>query len=224
MALLTIPAEHQVGLVKLQALSDPTASRLLSALAFAAEKKQSAYLSPEDLAPIEGLQREQLEQILDAVSGVQHARAYAETPLDEFVKDVSETMRSAVHLNFPTPEGAIRQFEERLRKFLDIAAFARAAKGDILMYEHERTVHGLRILTDARPIFGNSVEEPPEAVAIVHTLKIAYHRGGRLEEEYFAFDEIDLEELREIVERAELKAKSLRAALKKSDLKVLREE
>jgi len=222
LAFLRIPAEHQVGLVKLQALSDSTASQLLSALASAAEEKQSANLSPEDLAPIEGLPKDQLEQILDALSGIHHARAYAETPLDEFVNNVSETMRSADNA-LPTAESAIQQFEERIKRFMDIPALARAAKGDILRYEHERTVHDLRIVTDARPIFGNSVEQPPEAFAIVHTLKIAYHRSGRIEEEFFSFDEFDLEDLREAVERAELKARSLRAALNKSGLQVLRE-
>jgi len=62
-------------------------------------------------------------------------------------------------------------------------------------------VHSVRILTDARPIFGNNIEKPPEAIAIIHTLKIAYHRSGRLEEQFFAFDEHDLKELRSAVER-----------------------
>lgn len=221
LAFLRIPPEHQVGLVKLRDLSDSTASQLLSALISAAEEKQSANLSPEDLAPIEGLPKDQLEQILDALSGIHHARAYAETPLDQFVNNVSETMRSAG--NAPTSGSGVQQFEERIKRFMDIPAFARAAKGDILRYEHERTVHDLRIVTDARPIFGNSVEQPPEALAIVHTLKIAYHRSGRIEEEFFAFDEVDLEDLREAVERAELKARSLRTALNKSGLQVLGE-
>jgi len=220
---LTIPDEHQVGLVKLQALSEPVLARLLSALIVAAEEKQTTYLLPEDLAPIEGLAGDQLEQILDAISGTHRARAYAEAPLDEFVRDVTETMLAAGNLNFATSKSAVNQFEERLKKFLQIGTLARSAKGDILMYQHERTVHTLRIITDARPISGDNVEDPPEAMAIIHTLKIAYHRSRRIEEEFFVFDEIDLERLKEVVERAELKSKSLRAALKKSGLKVLRE-
>lgn len=224
MTLLAIPREHQIGLAELQALPEPIASLLLPALAAAAEKTQSAYPSPEDLAGFEGIPQGQLEQILDAVSGVYHARANAEVPLSEFVKDVIETMRSAVQLNFQTSPSAIEQFEERLTRFMSIASFARAAKGDTLLYEHERTVFDWRILTDARPVFGDNVEEPPEAFEITHTLKIAFHRGGSHEEEYFALDEIDLAELRRVVERAESKATSLRAALKKSGMKVLREE
>ena len=224
MASLSIPREHQVGLAKLQALADLPATHLLSALASAVEKTQSAYFAPDDLGPIEGIPQNELAEILDAVSGIYHARANAEVPLEEFVKDVTETMRSAYKIDFPTSESAIQKFEGRLTQFMSIATLARAAKGDILMYEHERTVYDLKILTDARPIFGDSVAEPPEALEVMHTLKIAFHRGSRHEEEFFALDESDLAELRRVVERAELKAKSLRAALKKSGMQVLREE
>jgi hypothetical protein len=133
-------------------------------------------------------------------------------------------MRSASHPKFLASEVAVEQFEARLTQFMSITTLAQAAKGDILMYEHERTVYALRILTDARPIFGDSAEAPPEAIEIMHMLKIAFHRGSQHEEEFFALDELDLAELRRVVERAELKARSLRAALKRTGMKVLREE
>jgi hypothetical protein len=218
---LRIPSEDQAGLAKLHSLSDHAASALRSALASAAIEKESADLSAEDIGPIEGLSSANLDQILEAITGLHHARAFAEVPLDEFVNDVSESIRSTAHPDFPTTGPALDQFKDRLRTFLAIDAIARAAKSNVLRYEHERTVHSLRILTDARPIFGNDVEEPPEAIAIIHTLKIAYHRSGRLEEEFFVFDEQDLKALKNAVERAELKANSLRAALTKSHLKVL---
>jgi hypothetical protein len=222
---LSIPKVHRVGLAKLQALSDPLASQLLAAVTSAAERKQSAYLSPEDLPQkIEGIPHDQLEEILDGLSGIYHARAHAEVPLEDFVNDVTKSMRSTDNLRFPTDPNAIRNFEQRLTTFMSIATLARAAKGDILVYETERTVYDLRILTDARPIFGDNVEDPPEAIAIMHTLKIVFHRGSEHDEEYFSFDESDLAILKRIVERAELKANSLRAALKKSGMKVLREE
>jgi hypothetical protein len=222
-ALLSIPKEHQAGLAKLQALPDRSASKLLLALKSAAEKTQNAYLSPEDLGEFEGVSSGELEQILDAVSGTYHARAHAEVSLSEFVKDVTETMRSGSQANLSS-ENAIRHFEDRLTEFLSLPALARAAKGDILMYEHERNVHELRILTDARPIFGEDVQAPPEAIEITHTLKIAYYRGNQMIKEYFALDDFDLADLKRVVERAELKAKSLRAALKNSGMRVLREE
>lgn len=224
MPFLSIPREHQIGLVKLQALPNPIASLLYAALASAAEKMQTGHLSPDDLGGFVGIPEDELGSILNGISGIYHARADAEVPLDQFVKDVIETMRSASPAGFQSSENAIRQFEERLTQFLGIPALARTSKGDILMFEHERTVYGFRILTDARPIFGENVEEPPEAFEITHTLKVAFHRGSGHEEEYFGLDEADLAELSRVVERAEQKAKSLRAVLNKSGMKVLREE
>ena len=224
MSFLRIPRDHQMGLVKLQALPSPIASLLFGAFAPAAEKTSTGYLSPEDLGGFEGIPEDELESILDAISGIYRARADAEVPLDQFVQDVIETMRSVSPTGLQTSESALQQFKERLTQFLGIPALARATKGNILMYEHERTVYGFRILTDARPIFGEDVEKPPEAIEITHTLKVAFHRGTQHEEEYFALDEMDLAELSRVVERAEQKAKSLRAALNKSGMKVLREE
>jgi len=223
-AFLSIPRDHQLGLVRLQALAIPIASLFYGALASAAEKTQTAYLSPDDLGGLEGIPEDQLESMLDAISGIYHARADAEVPLDQFVKDVIDTMCSVSPAGFQSSEIAIQQFKERLTQFMGIPALARASKGDILMYQHERTVYDFRILTDARPIFGENVEEPPEAIEITHALKITYHQGNRHEEEYFALDEADLAELSRVVERAEQKAKSLRAALSKSGMKVLGEE
>jgi hypothetical protein len=221
---LRIPSEHQTGLIKLNSLSDEIASALQSALASAAAEKESADLSAEDIEPIKGLSRATLDQILEVITGLHHARAYADVSIEEFVNEVCGSIRSADHPDFPTTAPALDRFKDRLKAFLAIDAIALAAKSNVLRYEQERTVHGVRILTDARPIFGKNVEEPPEAVAIIHTLKIAYHRSGRLEEEFFAFDEHDLNELKDAVDRAELKANSLRAVLTKSQLKVLSKE
>lgn len=224
MSFLRIPSEHQAGLAKLHSLSDQTASAFRSALASAAIEKESAELSAEDIGPIEGLSRANLDQMLEAITGLHHARAFTEVPLDKFVNEVSEAIRSTAEPDFPTTGPELDRFKDRLKAFLAIDAVARAAKSNVLRYEQERTVHSVRILTDARPIFGNNIEKPPEAIAIIHTLKIAYHRSGRLEEQFFAFDEHDLKELRSAVERAELKASTLRAVLTKSQLKVLSEE
>ncbi len=71
-----------------------------------------------------------------------------------------------------------------------------------------------------RPVFGSDVEKPPGVVVVTHTLKVAYHRAQELEEIFFALDEEDLQELKKAVVRAESKAKSIRAALASSQLRV----
>jgi len=148
--LLRIPPEHQSGLVKLAMLSDQGAVQLRSALSAAAQKKEGGSVSPEDLGPIPGLSRGDLENIVDAVVGLNFARIYSDRDVEDFAKDVSESMRSVAPSDFPATGDAIDQFRKRIQEFLTIEGIARSAKTDVLRYEHERSVHGLRILTDHR--------------------------------------------------------------------------
>ena len=225
MPILRIPQEHQTGLVELALLSDQVASKLRTALSAAAQKTEGRTVSAEDLGPISGLSRADVERITDAIVGLNFARVYSDVDVGDFAKDVTQSMESAGPSDFPKAQGAIDQFRKRIQEFLTIEGITRSAKTDVLRYEHERSVHSLRILTDIRPIFGNSAEEPVEAVVIMHTLKMAYHRGSRLEEAFFGMDENDLQQLKEAVARAELKAKNIRAALAKGQrLKVITEE
>jgi len=222
--LLRIPQENQPGLVKLALISDEVASELRRALSEATQKGTGATVSAESLRPISGLSRADLEKVVDAILSLNFARVYSERDVEDFAKDVSDSMQSTAPSGFPSAEGAIDHFRKRLWTFLTIDGITRSAKSDILRYEHERSLHSLRILTDVRPVFGISVEEPLEAVVVMHTLKLAYHRGGRLDEAFFGMDESDLQQLKEAVARAELKAKSIREALAKAQLKVISEE
>jgi hypothetical protein len=210
-----IPEEQVSGLAKLQALSPEIVSRLRDALALAAAKKESADFLPADIGTIEGLEEPDIEELVDAITALHHARAFYETPINEFVDDVIASLKSTPRSKFSTEAGAISAFKERIRGFLDLSQLALAAKSNVLRFEHERTMHGVRILTDARPIFGTDVEKPPEAIALSYVLKLSYRRNGRLEEEFFAMDEEDLQSLKKAVSRAELKAMSLRTVLAK---------
>jgi hypothetical protein len=205
-------------------LSDEVASELHNVLSAAVQKVEGGSVSAESLGPVPGLSRADLEKIVDAVVSLNFARVYSDRDVEDFAKDVSESLQATAPSNFPATAEAIDQFRKRIQEFLSIDGITRSAKTDILRYEHERSIHSLRILTDARPVFGNNVEEPPEAIVVIHTLKLAYHRGGRLDEAFFGMDESDLQQLKEAVARAELKAKSIRAALAKAQIKVISEE
>ncbi len=224
MPYLRIPPEHQLGLVKLAQLSDQVAAQLRTELNAAAQKVEGGSVSSGNIAPIPGLLRADLEKIVDAVVGLNFAKVYSDSELKDFANDVSESMQSMARSDFPAAGDAIGQFRKRIQEFLDIEGITRSAKIAFLRSEHERSVHSLRILTDIRPVFGNNVEIPPEATVIMHTLKIAYHRGTKLDEAFFGMDESDLQQLKEAVARAELKARSLRTALSRAQLKVITEE
>jgi hypothetical protein len=221
---LQIPREQQPGLVKFALLSDRAASELHKALSVAAQNVEGGSVSAESVGPVEAVSQGDLEKIVDAVLSLNFARVYSDRDVEDFAKDVSDSLQATASSDFPATTEAIGRFRKRVQEFLSIGGITLSAKTDLLRYEHERSVHGLRILTDVRPVFGNNVEEAPEATVITHTLKLAYHRGGRLEEAFFGMDESDLQNLKEAVARAELKAKSIRGALAKAQLKVISEE
>ena len=50
---------------------------------------------------------------------------------------------------------------------------------------------------------------------MVHMLNLSYHHEGELKELYIAMDTLDVEVLREVLDRADLKRQSLKSLLKK---------
>lgn len=90
-----------------------------------------------------------------------------------------------------------------------------------VMREHEHVLCEPRVLTDLRPVFGKN--EEPAAGVIVHTMKIKYHEGayGPLKEFFVALNSEDIEELRDILDRATRKEESLRRLATEAGLRCL---
>ena len=97
-----------------------------------------------------------------------------------------------------------------------------SAKANGVIGEQERLFCEARILSDCRPIFDRRPSDGPIALAIVHTLKISYHRGGAdLEEFFVALDTEDLQTLKSVILRAEEKQAALRIFAEKAALPLI---
>jgi hypothetical protein len=171
--------------------------------------------SPMTVPTVRNLSVDDSEAIFDAITSLHRVRAYTEVPIDEFIGDLCESLyehNSLPHAEEPT-------FRERLSRILDIEALTIAGKAVALHTEHENLFCSARIMTDARPIFANDPSSPPAAMIINHTLKIDYHTGagGRIEDFYIALGSKDIEELKSVLARAELKAKSLATVIAKAN-------
>ncbi len=220
---LEIPAEHQRGLAKLHGLSSERAGELLAAIQLAARKADTDRISPSGIPDIPGLPPRDKEEIFETVLSLYRVRTKAEVSIEEFITDISDFLQSPESTEFQITTEEAGKLADRLKEFLSIDALNFFAKATIPRYEHERTLHDLRILTDARPVFGEDPSGSPEAAVIFHMLKIAYHQSNRIEEIFFSLDENDLDYLKEMVLRAELKAKSLQNALSAGHIKVIHE-
>jgi len=96
------------------------------------------------------------------------------------------------------------------------------AKAGPVLTQHERIFSGARIMTDLRPIFHLDVAQKPDAAVIIHMLRVtARDNFGRQEDRYFALDSNDLVLLKQIIERAMAKEKTLRGIIKDSGVTVL---
>lgn len=200
MAALSIPKTDQLGLAILRDLSDDVFQSVLAEI----ER------SPSSIPVVDGLSAATAEQLMDAVNSMYRVRAYADVPLEEFASDVCESL---TEYNLLTLDQGPR-LRERLISVLGSNALNIAAKAVVLLGEHERLFCSARIVTDARPIYGKKVSEPPDAMIITHILKIDYHAvGGSLAEFYIGLGTNDIKELRGVLDRAEEKAGSLQTAL-----------
>lgn len=209
MAILEIPEEVRPGIVLIRDLHQDAFAALVIALEH----------SPTRAPVVEGVASEDAGQILDAVKSMYTIRVYSEVSVEKFVSDICDAMREYNLLNSrdePT-------LKERLTRLLDIEPLNVWAKAVLLRLEHEHRFCTARILTDARPVYGTDVSASPVAIVINHTLKITYHEGeaGDTRDIYIALRPRDLEEMRDLIQRAADKEKSLVTALGPTNITVI---
>jgi hypothetical protein len=104
-------------------------------------------------------------------------------------------------------------FKEKLQILLSAEVFGIVSKLDDLRTESERLFCHARIMTDLRPVFGSAVADGPKAVLVTHNLKIAFHEsGGKGDHDFYvSLDAEGLNDLKEVILRAEAKANTLRS-------------
>lgn len=112
----------------------------------------------------------------------------------------------------------------RLTTLLDLEALGSIGKADDIITDHEHVFRNARILTDVRPIFGDNVGSAPEAAVLIAMLRIDHSTHGRRESMYFALDPSDLASLKEVVDRATAKIRTLEDFLSAAGLAHYRHE
>jgi len=170
---------------------------------------------PEIPSSINSLSPEDVEQVIDAITSMSAVRASADVSVEQFISDICESLRQQKHLTSDQEP----RLHERLARALTIEILNVKAKAIALSNEHEHLFCTARIFTDVRPVYGEDATAPPAAMTITHILKIDYHvAGGRTHEIYLGLGSGDISELREVLDRAEAKARSIRAVMESTKL------
>jgi hypothetical protein len=89
--------------------------------------------------------------------------------------------------------------------------------------EVPRRIFRSRILTDARPVFGDDASGRPSAVVIMHTLALSFYEGNELRQFHINCDATSLGELQDATHRAIEKQRTLEEVFRDSSLRVLAE-
>jgi hypothetical protein len=167
---------------------------------------------PED---VPGLSAEDAVELMTALLGAGSYHSSSGDSTDRFAADVASS--SDLKLE-PDERSALKS---RLTALLSVPSVAASTKALDLQSEHERLFHSARILTDLRPVFGNEEVTSPTATLITHMLKLEYHEESGHEALYVALDDGDIEQLIQVLMRAQQKSQSLRSLVAASGLTLL---
>lgn len=219
MAMPKIPESHRLALARLRALPNEKVEEIVTALRQSSlgvmrSKSLAATLKPV----LRELSDKELENIADTLSFFYHTRADADVTANRFAAGVALGFRDFGGEAFTEKE--FSDFQVRIEKLLDIDSISITAKASVLETDYENTFCEAKTLTDVRPVFGANVEDPAVGFVLTHTLKIGYHDdSARHREFYVTLDEDDVSTLRDVLERAAKKAKSLKSLMAKTGVR-----
>ncbi|HJZ12926.1 MAG TPA: hypothetical protein VJ521_12285 [Acidobacteriota bacterium] len=220
---LNIPDQYAPGLAEIASLPDAEIHAIVSSLQGSPPlldvKSATALISSKTPS----ISNRELRNFLVALLSLYSLRAVRQLNTDDLVEEIIKAMRRSRKPELVLDAEKENRFRERLRMLLGFEALTTASKAVFLQHEHEHPFCHARIFTDARPIYSDDPNAPPSAMAISHMLKLAYHKGSRndVEEIHIALDMSDLLKLKELIQRAESKAASLREVFESVQMPVI---
>lgn len=137
-----------------------------------------------------------------------------------FIAEVLDSLVSSKQLSLK--DLTREQLSVRLIRLLSISSIQFGAKATSLWLENERFLISSRIISDVRPIFGDTIDEDTVSAAlIVHTLRFEYSEAGERKSFFTFLDDDDIESLRAACERALVKRKAISRFLTSAKLAVV---
>jgi hypothetical protein len=219
---LRIPKEHLEALEVLISISDKEMKELLSALSGLPLSLDFDALIKEISPKAESFPFAKREALGALLVSLNASRAHGDTPVPKFVNEVVRSIERATPPIDLSGDKRSRA-KERITKLLALEPLSAATKAIHLQHDFERLLTHSRILTDARPVYGQDPGGKPLAIIITHTLKLTYSKGDEATTDlYLALDSEDIANLKQVLNRAETKAKSLAKTFVIADIPVLR--
>lgn len=215
---LQIPKRYRPGLEKIATLNEEAFQSLVNALN---EEPPSFDIEEIISSKVEGIENDDIEEILEAVCSLYKLCEASDFSLTQIIEALHKALLEDLQgLSSKQQVG----LKERLRKILDLDSSLGITSKARSLIDYERVYLGNRILTDIRPFFKETNQEP-RGVIIAHVLKIIYHQEPSGVNEFFvSLDEDDLQQLRKAIELAEQRVRNIKAMLSQKDIPYLKVE
>ena len=204
---LSVPPDQREGLAKLHGLSSAELTELTAALQAAPLRLYTFQLARDVGARTESIPATTIESIIEALWQIEFMRHSLEAPRELFMDDIAQAIATA---GITTD---LNSFMGRVEQLLRIPSLTVAAKARVLLSDGNSYCRS-RVLTDLRPIFGESVDGQPAAAVVVHHLTLSYHTTPpNTADVIVSLDSDDIENLIETLQRAQRKQQELQQLL-----------
>jgi hypothetical protein len=154
-----------------------------------------------------------VERILQTMMNLHRVRKRLQLDVAQFVRHVSPTIAARLSRKYPGEVDAWRNAEAAIAEFLGSISeehpLTILTKAEHLALSYENLFTDARLLTDIRPVFDSSGTKVIEYL-IAHTLLIEYYAEPKRREIALALDASDVVRLKQLCERAETKAATLK--------------
>jgi hypothetical protein len=212
MSKVRIPESGRIAFRNLVGLGSDQFEQLVSAIRETRPAAAPDFFWKHVAERLPNIKREVVESIVDELFSLSSASETSGLPVDQFNKIILEAaVEDAKTSAVPVEQQTALQ--SRLTQLLDLkSSLGLTSKALDVLTDAERVYYSAKILTDVRPIF-DEVGTRIEAAVIVHNLRIHFGKDSEHRDFVVALDTSDVAKLREVLDRADAKAKSLQAML-----------
>jgi hypothetical protein len=221
MSSIRIPKSSYPAIQNLTHLSAADFDDFLKALSSSRPTLKSDSFRRQVASHLPNIDQSIIESIVDELFAMDHLRDDLDATGEQLSKLISEAAVEAQSEEFPFKETDRNILQARLAKIFELRqAVSLSSKALDLLTDQDRVFYTAKILTDVRPVFnalGNSID----AAIIIHNLRIHYGQGGDHKDFYVSMDTSDIQSLREVLDRADEKARCLQDLLQRSGVSYL---
>lgn len=212
---LAIPEPYRGSLAALARLDEDRTNRLLEAMNSAAPLLRVQDLERLTLQAFSEAERRGARNLIPAVLSLRGQLRTTSPNRLAAVTSASDELEL-------TPNER-EQLAARLEALLATEALSSTANAVELLTQNPRNYRTARVLTDVRYVFPDDPKERPTGAVIVEVLQVqTWDRDGGAETIYLAMDETDIRELRNVLDRAIDKTKTLIDMLEETNMTYFR--